>query len=159
MEKRFILPGSEADHPDGGSWLPADAGQKVTPTIIIRRAPRAGDLRQKLLSGSLPPMSREEAENLIRVDPNDLAAVRSFAQSNGLTAIAENAEARTMQVEGTVAQVAAAFGVTIEWRIDPEGKKYLSYLGAITLPESVAGIIEAVLGLDQRPLARRGAGQ
>jgi len=159
MEKLFILPGSEASHAEGGSWLPAKADEEIRATIIIRRPASAGDVGQQLLSGSFPQMTREQAVAFMRVDPGDLAAVRSFAQSNGLRVIAENAEARTIQVEGNVAQMGRAFGVKSEERIDPDGQQYLSYQGPILLPETVTGIIEAVLGLDQRPLARRGAGQ
>ena len=47
----------------------------MSPTIIIRRPNRAGDLSQQLLSGSVPSMTREQAEEFLRVDPADLAAV------------------------------------------------------------------------------------
>jgi kumamolisin len=155
MEHRFAVPGSEPNHTSGGSWLPVDADQQISPTIVIRRPQRAGDLSQKLLSGSLRQMSRAEAQNLLRVDPADLAAVETFVKDYGLTIVAENADARTVHVEGSVVQVGQAFGVTLEWRIDPQGRKYLSYLGALTVPAELAGIVEAVLGLDLRPIARR----
>jgi kumamolisin len=100
-------------------------------------------------------MSREQAEQLMRVDPADLAEVQSFVESYGLKIIAENAEARTVQIEGSAQSVGQAFGVTIQWRIDPHGRKYLSYQGPLTVPAALAGIIAAVLGLDQRPIARR----
>ena len=159
MGKQFILPGSESSHASGGSWLPADTNQDIRATIVIRRPTGTGDVGQQLLSGTFPQMTREQAEALMRVAPNDLAAVQSFAQSSGLKVIAENPEARTIQVEGNVAQVGQAFGVKIEQRIDPDGLKYLSYQGPIVLPETVSGVITAVLGLDQRPIAKRGAGQ
>jgi kumamolisin len=87
-----------------------------------------------------------------------LAAVLSFTRANGLQVIAQNAGARTVQIEGTTTQIGQAFGVTIEWRVDPKGQKYLSYQGALTLPAELTGIVEAVLGLDQRPIARHSAG-
>jgi kumamolisin len=158
MKPRFVIPGSEAGHTSGGSWLPVSADQKISPTIIIRRPPGALDISQQLLSGSWRPMSREQAENLLRVDPADLAAVLSFARANGLQIIAQNAEARTVQIEGTTTQIGEAFGVDIQWRVAPKGQKYLSYQGALTLPAELSGIVEAVLGLDQRPIARHSAG-
>lgn len=157
-QQRCAIPGSETGHSSGGSWLPADADLLISPTIIIRRPKRAGDVSQALLSGSFSQMSREEAENFLRVDPADLAAVLAFVKRYKLTVVAQNAEARTVQVEGSVIRVGEALGVRIEWRIDPQGKRYLSYQGPLTVPENLAGIVEAVLGLDQRPLARRGAG-
>jgi kumamolisin len=159
MAERYAIPGSEAIQTSGGSWLPVNADQQICPTIIIRRPPRAGEVSQELLSGSWRPISREEAEKLLRVDPADLAAVLTFVQGYGLTVIAENAEARTVHVEGSVMRVGQAFGVEIEWRVDGEGQRYLSYSGKLTVPAELAGIVEAVLGLDQRPVARRRAGQ
>ena len=55
---------------------------------------------------------------------------------------------------GTIAQMDAAFGVDVKWRIDEQGRKYLSYAGQISLPEALKGVVQAVLGLDQRPAAR-----
>ena len=153
MEQRVAIPGSAAFHTSGGSWLPVDAGLTISPTIVIRRAKRAGDVSEQLLSGSLR-MSRDEAEAFLRVDPADLAAVQAFAQGYGLRVIAENAEARTVQVEGSVTQVGQAFGVEIKLRVDAQGQKYLSYRGELTVPGDLAGIVMAVLGLDQRPVAR-----
>jgi kumamolisin len=135
--QRFAIPGSENSHESGGSWLCTVADQRTSPTIFIRR----------------PQLSRE----LLSADPGDLAAVRAFVRDNGLKILAENAEARTVRVEGTVVQVGKAFGVDIEWRIDEQGRKYLSYRGALTVPTELNGIVAAVLGLDQRPVARRGA--
>jgi len=158
MEERVVIPGSETGHSGGGQWLPADADLPISPTIVIRRAKRAGDVGEELLSGSLRQMSREEAEKLLRVDPADLAAVEKFMHGYGLTIVSENAAARTVHVSGSVMRVGQAFGVEIAWRVDAEGQKYLSYQGALMLPADLAGIVEAVLGLDQRPVARRGVG-
>ncbi len=104
-------------------------------------------------------MSREEASQFLRANPADLAAARAFVHAYGLKIVSENAEARTLRVEGSLAQVGRAFGVDIELRTDEHGKQYLSYQGPLTLPATLNGMVEAVLGLDQRPIARRGAGQ
>jgi kumamolisin len=155
MEQRVAIPGSAASDDTGGSWVATDGGEQLSPTILIRRPAGAGDLSQRLLAGSRPQLSREEAAQFMRVNPADLAAVAAFAHDYGLKIVSENAEARTMSVEGSAAQVGKAFGIKIEWRIDPQGHKYLSYQGELTTAAPLAGIIEAVLGLDQRPIARR----
>lgn len=159
MEQRFAIPGSEAHHEEGVRWIPADQTQQISPTTVIRRSTRTTDLRQALLSGSLPSMSREEAEAFLRVDPADLSAVVKFAETYMLTVVAQNAHARTVQVEGTLLDVGQAFGVEIEQCVDLEGRQYLSYQGPLTVPADLEDVIEAVLGLDQRPVARRGAAQ
>ena len=88
-------------------------------------------------------------------EPADLEAVRSFAQENGLDVVNENAAARTVHLEGTVKQMDAAFGVEIRTRHDAEGREYLSYDGPISVPQTIGDKVEGVLGLDQRPIARR----
>lgn len=159
MEQRYEITGSEASHGKGGSWQAADQNRQISPTIVFRRQQGAGEMAQDLLSGSARRMSREEASQFLRADPADLAAVRAFVHEYGLKIVSENAEARTLRVEGSLEQVGQAFGVQIELRIDEHGKEYLSYRGPLSIPAVVNGMVEAVLGLDQRPIARRGAGQ
>ncbi len=159
VEQRFAIPGSEASHKDGGSWQPAEQDQRISPTIIFCRSQGAGEMAQDLLSGSARHMSREEATQFLRANPADLAAARAFVHAYGLTIVSENAEARTLRAEGSLAQVGKAFGVDIELRTDEHGKQYLSYQGPLTVPAPLNGMVEAVLGLDQRPIARRSAGQ
>jgi len=159
VDERLELPGSETPHGDGGSWLEADPSQRVTTTLVIRRPQQAGELTKQLLSGTLPQMSRDQAEQLLRVDPADLAALLAFAHEYGLQVSEQNANARTVHLEGTLAQLGRAFGVEVQRRIDEQARSYLSYRGALTVPANLAGIVEAVLGLDQRPIARRKAAQ
>ena len=87
-------------------------------------------------------------------DVSDMQTVKNFMHECGLTLVTESAVALTMRVAGTIAQMDAAFGVEIKWLIDEQGRKYLSYSGEISLPESLNGVVQAVLGLDQRPVAR-----
>ena len=61
---------------------------------------------------------------------------------------------RTIRLRGTVEKLDRAFGVEIGWVQDPRGDWYLSYRGSITLPQSIAPAVTAVLGLDQRPVAK-----
>jgi len=157
MAPRVAIPGSEVNLQSGGSWIPADSNEQITATIILRRPTHAADLSHQLLSGTLPSMTREQAADYMRVDPNDLAAVRAFTQTYGLAVVTENAEARTIQVRGSVTQIGQAFGVAIAVQVDPEGRQYLSYQGALSVPENLAGVVEAVLGLDRRPVDRRRA--
>jgi len=157
MEPRIAIPGSQASQTGDESWVPAEADQQISPTIVIRRPPGAGDLSQRLLSGSWRQMSRAETEKFLRAEPADLAAVRAFAQRYELSVIAENADARTVQVKGSTLQAGKAFGADIGWRLEPDGQRYLSYRGALTVPVELAGIVKAVLGLDQRPVAKRDA--
>lgn len=154
---RVALSGSELPPDRQQHWIAAaDPNQQIVVTVIIRRRASAAKLGEELLAGTAQPLTREEAAG-IGADPQDMAAIRDFAVSNGLTVINENPAARTLRIEGTVQQMDAAFGVQIGWFEDPQGQRFLSYQGAISIPESLRDIIVAVLGLDQRPAARHHA--
>jgi subtilase family serine protease len=126
----------------------ADPNQTLAATVVVRRPP----------SGALPAnaasLPREQVEQALSAAPEDLAAVRNFASAHNLKVTKENPPARTLHVEGTVEQLDKAFGVDICWCHHDDGLQYLGYEGQIMLPPELQGIVEAVLGLDQRPVAR-----
>jgi kumamolisin len=126
----------------------ADPNQTLAATVVVRRPP----------TGSLPAnaaaLPREQVEQALSANPDDLAAVRKFASAHNLKVTKENPPARTLHVEGTVEQLDKAFGVNICWCHQDDGLQYLGYEGQIVLPPELEGIVEAVLGLDQRPVAR-----
>ncbi len=47
-----------------------------------------------------------------------------------------------------------AFGVKLCWVTDSKGDRYMSYKGPLYIPKPLAGVVVAVLGLDQRPVAK-----
>jgi kumamolisin len=132
----------------------APASQPVEATVVVRRrsAPKMQSRLDAILRGEAPPMSREEAEQSLGADPEDLRKVTEFAQAHGLTVTESSAPQRSVRISGTVAQMEAAFGVKL--RLCQGGdRSYLCYGEPLTVPSSLAGIVEGVLGLDQRPVA------
>jgi len=87
-------------------------------------------------------------------EPADLAQVEEFARSYGLQVLEMNAARRVLRAAGTVAQIETAFGTKLH-TCGSEGATHICYEGALTIPASLEGIVEAVLGLDQRPVDRR----
>jgi Pro-kumamolisin, activation domain len=79
----------------------------------------------------------------------DLAAVEAFAREYGLQVTEADAAKRTVKVAGTAQNLGRAFGVDLGVFGD-----YISYSGPITVPDHLVGCILAVLGLDNRPIAR-----
>jgi kumamolisin len=130
--------------------------QRVDATVLVRRRPDAGTEQRiaGILRGDAPPIPREQSAEFLAADPLDLQSVAVFAASYGLTVTESSAAKRGVKVSGTVAQMEAAFGVTL-YGCKIGGQTYLCYEGALTIPASLDGIIEGVLGLDQRPAARR----
>jgi kumamolisin len=135
---------------------PADPTERLEVTVLIRRRARE-ELRGRvaaLASGKspAPPLSREQFTALHGADPNDVAAVRAFAEAQGLAVVLEHAGRRTVILSGTVAQFKAAFNVQLH-QMRHGSCSYRGRTGRIELPGSLDGIVEAVLGLDSRPQA------
>jgi kumamolisin len=135
----------------------ADPGERLEVSIVVRR--RAADaLRARvnaitLGAGPAQFMNRTEFAERHGADPADFQAVRDFAAGHGLSVVQAQAARRTMILSGTVAQFESAFGVKLK-RFDHPGGSYRGRTGSIELPAHLEGIIEAVLGLDNRPQAR-----
>ncbi len=150
--QRVSIPGSEPEPRLQQRWLSdVDPSTSITATIMLRR--RSSNA-EDMLSGQYHPASREEAEQALAAEPADLAAVRSFAQDHGMKVVEEDAASRRVHVEATAKQMEDAFGVQIGTAEDAHGCRFLTYKGAITMPSDLSGVVVAVLGFDQRPVAR-----
>lgn len=141
-----MLPGSSPRPRPGETWLgPASSDQQVTVTIYLRR------------SSSEEPhqhATRQEGVAALAASHADLQTVRSFADQYGLRITAENPNARTVQLTGSVEQLDTAFGIQLGIAQDGEGNRYLTYQGDLTVPADLANVTTAVLGLDQARIAR-----
>jgi len=153
-----ILKGSERTPlRNARAVAPADPTERFEVTVLVRRRARP-ELRTRvaaLATGNVTgaPMSREQFAERHGADAADLAAVRAFASAHGLTVVQEQAPRRTVILSGTVAQFSAAFSVQLQQYEHPDGS-YRGRTGAVRLPAELDGIIEAVLGLDNRPQAK-----
>jgi kumamolisin len=155
---KVILKGSERT-PLGKSRAlgPADPDERLEVSVFVRR--RAAEvLRARaaaLAEGnrSVGQLTRQAFAEQHGAEAPDLAAVRDFATSYGLMVVTVHAARRTVVLSGTVAQFSAAFSVELKRFEHPEGT-YRGRTGPIHLPSELIGIVEAVLGLDDRPQAR-----
>jgi kumamolisin len=136
---------------------PADQHERLEVSVIVR--PQAGELLRERVSHlehaprSVGPLSREDFAAAHGASTADLDAVKAFARSHGLSVVQEHAGRRTLVLAGTVAQFSQAFSVELKHYQYPGGT-YRGREGAIQIPEELVPIIEAVLGLDNRPQAR-----
>jgi subtilase family serine protease len=79
---------------------------------------------------------------------SDVNAVRSWLQSRGFQVGYVPQNNHYVAAEGTVAQADAAFGVTLnEYRY--KGMTLRAPASALTIPSSLAGVVESVVGLDE----------
>jgi kumamolisin len=152
------LRGSERALMRGARVLaPADAAERMEVSILVRRrAPQEMQARVAAAaagSGARDYLSRDEFARRHGAVAADLAAVRAFANAHGLAVVAEHVGRRTVIVSGTVAQFCAAFAVQLH-QVAHDGGTFRGRTGEIQLPSELAGIVEAVLGLDNRPQAK-----
>ena len=133
-----------------------DQSARIEATILVRRRPESGAPARVdgILRGQAPALSREEAAASLGADPADVERVTAFAAAEGLTIIETKLARRSVRIAGTVPQMEAAFGVRLRL-CKAGGREYICYEGTLSIPAELEGIIVAVLGLDQRPVARR----
>ena len=77
-----------------------------------------------------------------------VVAVQQFLRSAGFTIVDTPSNNRYVSAEGTVAQAQNAFGVTLG-EYSAYGTTLRAPESAVTVPASLAGIVESVAGLDQ----------
>ncbi|MFZ0639609.1 MAG: S53 family peptidase [Candidatus Acidiferrales bacterium] len=158
QNERVELKGSTRKELPGARRVgPADPNQRVQVTVFLRRGEaRPFPAMDEL--GSRPVrtrryLSREEFAAAHGARPEDLAAVRRFAEQYGLEVSSESRPRRSVLLTGTVQAFSAAFEPTLGRWEDPTGT-YRCRTGALTIPAELDGIIQGVFGLDNRPQAK-----
>jgi kumamolisin len=154
---RHPLKGSERQPLPGAKAVgKADPAERLEVTVLLRRrdavalTAHVDKLAGRKSAGN--HLSREQFEERFGADPEDIATIRTFADAHGLSVVQEHAGRRTVVLSGTVAQFNAAFRVDLQ-RYEYGDGSYRGRLGAVQLPDELHGVVEAVLGLDDRPAA------
>jgi len=155
---KHVLQGSERQPVAGARSVgKADPAERLEVSVLLRRS-NAGGLKQQVMAlsrreGPRRHISRDEFEKQFGADTADLSAVRDFASKHGLSVVQADAGRRTVVLSGTVAQFDPAFGVDLQ-RFEHAGGSYRGRVGNIRLPDELNGRVDAVLGLDNRPIAK-----
>jgi kumamolisin len=157
MAKHPLSGSEKAPFRDAKAIGKADPNERLEVSVLLRRR-NADALKQrahKLATGdrSQDRITRDAFAQQFGADPNDIAAVRKFADNHHLAVVEEHPARRTVVLSGTVAQFNDAFGVDLQ-RFEHEGGTYRGRTGAIQLPDELHDIVVAVLGLDNRPAAQ-----
>jgi len=154
---QVVLKGSERRAAAGAQRIgPMPPAERFEVSVLVRRngreafAARVATLAAGHRVGA--PLSRAEFARSHGAAEADLAAVRAFAAVHGLNVVAEHADRRTVRLAGSVAEFESAFAVKLMRYAHMRGD-YRGREGSIQIPAELAGIIEAVLGLDNRPQA------
>jgi kumamolisin len=123
-------------------------------------------------------LSQEEFFERHGAATEEVDRAAEYLKGRGLRIVEQHAGRRRILAEGTAAQMNAAFGVTLNRYRAPERKvparpphkeeegrpfgdhgefgalEYRSFEGPVHLPSNLTGLVEVVIGLDNRKLAR-----
>jgi kumamolisin len=154
------LKGSTHSIPKAHKLLKATSPREmITVTLIVRRRKGGPKLRQvkdflAKVNAVHEPVDRQRFIANHGADPKDIDQVVAFAKSSGLDVVETNLAARSVVVRGTAAKLNKAFGVKLN---DYQGtlRKYHSHTGPAKLPGELTTIVEAVIGLHNRPIHAR----
>jgi subtilase family serine protease len=150
------LPGSERTHLSGvQSAGQLNESETITVTLVLRRR---AQVPAALVIGP-ETVTHEELDAQYGAETDDIALVTSTMTELGLTVTDTHQGSRRMMVSGTIAALSAAFGTTLTLVTSPRlggtGQATHRYRsGGLSVPAALAGIVTAVLGLDDRPVAR-----
>jgi kumamolisin len=131
----------------------ADPNQRVEITVVVRG--------KKELPEPNPaaPMPIAEIEKEYGADPKDTDLVAKVLSSEyGLKVVDKSPGARAVDLEGTVSQMEKAFEVDLGLYESPRQGRFRGREGGIRIPKELDGVVTAVLGLDERRVARRRQG-
>ncbi|HEX4320983.1 MAG TPA: S53 family peptidase [Acidobacteriaceae bacterium] len=148
---KVALPGSERTPVDGASMVgPTDPGQLVEVSVVLKQR---RELKLDHLQGKT--LSHDEFASTYGADPQHIERVKAFAAAHNLTVVPSEDEVarRTITLQGTVADLQAAFGVSLNDYQHSKGR-FRGRTGAIHLPPELAEVVQGVFGLDNRPQAK-----
>jgi kumamolisin len=137
---------------------PCDQSEPVRVTIMLRRKNareferlvRESERRQT--SDPIKPLSSEEFARRFGADSADIQTVAAFAAQAGLQVEETDIGRRIVVLSGTVRNMNKAFGVRLQ-NCEEGGRAFRVREGGISVPDTIAGIVTGVFGLDQRPQA------
>lgn len=134
---------------------PAHPDERLEITLVMRPNDLTGLQAHldKIMTGTAEPLSRHDYTTFHATSNRHLQKVHYFADNNSMKVVSVDANAHRMILAATVAQANVAFGVTQQTFNHPDGS-YRGHTGPIHLPPELDGIVNAVLGLDNRPIAR-----
>ncbi len=93
---------------------------------------------------------RAQREELYR---DDVRLVADFAAANGLTVVAAEPARRLVKLSGPASRMQQAFRTTLH-QYTRADHHFRGRAGVLHLPQELADVVESVLGLDTRPIAR-----
>ncbi|MGN6525235.1 MAG: S53 family peptidase [Burkholderiaceae bacterium] len=157
-KNRHIIPGSDKQPLPGARAIgPARADERIEVTLRLRaksplQAHAAAGAADDVHPAQRRYLTRDEYESAHGADDQDVTKVAAFAKEYGLAVVQVDAGRRSVVLAGDAAGMARAFDVSLQEYEHADGT-YRGRTGAISVPAELAGIVEGVFGLDDRPHA------
>jgi kumamolisin len=134
----------------------ADPKEVLSVSIRIRRRPDAAapDLDRYTAAphAQRKYLSREEFADQHGAAQADVDHIHAFAKAHGLKVAETSLARRTVVLTGTVDKMNHAFGVELH-HYQTKDQIYRGHEGSVVVPDTLAAIVEAVHGLDNRQVA------
>ncbi len=127
-----------------------DPDDEVQVTVVLKPA---APLDAATHAGG-PGISREAYRALHGTPEASIRRVRDVAEKFGLTVVEEDAGAHLVKLRGTYAQVMAAFRPEHIGVYTEAGRTFVARSGHIDVPDEITADVLAVMGLDQRQVAK-----
>ncbi|PWU02802.1 MAG: peptidase S53 [Terriglobia bacterium] len=155
FEKKVALAGSHRDPVMGAAAArPVDNNEVVHATLVLRRRTQTDSPEAFAYSPqTINHHTREEYGLVHGAAPADMATIEAFAHEYGLTVTERSQARRTVVLSGTAENMQHAFDTQLQHYESPHGS-YRGRTGSIMIPEELQPILTAVLGLDNRPIAK-----
>ncbi len=153
---RFVeLHGSHCSFPRGARPLGAvSGGEPIEVSVYLKpRDPKPRDDGSVAGTGDHASLQAGMAASRAVLHGPDIDAVAAFAREHGLTVVDSVPARRYVRLGGTAAAFQAAFHTELH-DVEHDGARYRMRQGSLSVPSSMAPIIESVLGLDDRPVAQ-----
>lgn len=146
------ITGSNREPVAGAQYVsPVQPNEQIKVTLILRRRGNAPEMA----AASGPFRSRADYQAAHGADPNDFEAIERFAHENGLTVVERHEASRRIVLAGPVDRIQKAFDVELgTYSVAAQGLHYRGRKGQVCVPSQIHPSIMAVLGLDNRPIAK-----
>jgi kumamolisin len=157
-DPREILPGSTKNAAAGARLIGRTSPNEVVHVTVVlarRNAIPSKELRQHAFTRphERPKVDHQSFARLYGASDEAIAATRLFAANYGLGVDKVDPGRRVVELQGSVFDIERAFGTELN-NCALGAQIYRSRRGPLLLPTAVRPHIEAVLGLDNRPVAQ-----
>jgi len=156
---RHTIPGSERQALEGARAVgAARPDERFEVTLRLRaKTPAAhalagGGLGDDTHPGQRKYLTRAQYAASHGADPHDIASVAAFAKAHGLSVVEADEARRSVVLSGTTRAMNDAFGVQLQ-QFEHAAGTYRGRTGPVSVPSDLAGVVEGVFGLDDRPAA------